>query len=134
MKILPVRKRLAKPLAGVTTCAGRRENYRFRPADVFVRLFLPSRIFIINDNFAKIILRLSRCKGAVPKVMSATLNVVVSINSTTVMQTYGQPQNIKNLSKIVIRQNNCAGSGACNDMRDPRQMQRQVLTCQNKEI
>ena len=25
---------------------------------------------------------------AVPKVMSATLNVVVSINSTTVMQTY----------------------------------------------
>ena len=26
--------------------------------------------------------------GAVPKVMSATLNVVVSINSTTVMQTY----------------------------------------------
>ena len=27
-------------------------------------------------------------KGAVPKVMSATLNVVVSINSTTVMQTY----------------------------------------------
>lgn len=29
-------------------------------------------------------------------------------------------------------QNNCAGSGACNDMRDPRQKQRQVLTCQNK--
>ena len=27
-------------------------------------------------------------KRAVPKVMSATLNVVVSINSTTVMQTY----------------------------------------------
>ena len=27
-------------------------------------------------------------KTAVPKVMSATLNVVVSINSTTVMQTY----------------------------------------------
>ena len=27
-------------------------------------------------------------KEAVPKVMSATLNVVVSINSTTVMQTY----------------------------------------------
>ena len=27
-------------------------------------------------------------KGAVPKVMTATLNVVVSINSTTVMQTY----------------------------------------------
>ena len=26
--------------------------------------------------------------GAVPKVMSATLNVVVSINSTTVMQSY----------------------------------------------
>ena len=26
--------------------------------------------------------------GVVPKVMSATLNVVVSINSTTVMQTY----------------------------------------------
>ena len=27
-------------------------------------------------------------KTAVPKVMTATLNVVVSINSTTVMQTY----------------------------------------------
>ena len=27
-------------------------------------------------------------QGAVPKVMTATLNVVVSINSTTVMQTY----------------------------------------------
>ena len=27
-------------------------------------------------------------EGAVPKVMTATLNVVVSINSTTVMQTY----------------------------------------------
>ena len=26
--------------------------------------------------------------GAAPKVMTATLNVVVSINSTTVMQTY----------------------------------------------
>ncbi|MBR0546280.1 MAG: hypothetical protein IIW99_08720, partial [Treponema sp.] len=26
--------------------------------------------------------------GAIPKIMSATLNVVVSINSTTVMQTY----------------------------------------------
>ena len=88
MKILPVRKRLAKPLAGVTTCAGRRENYRFRPADVFVRLFLPSRIIIINDNLAKLILSLRKCKGTVPKVMSATLNVVVSINSTTVMQTY----------------------------------------------
>ncbi|MDY2824328.1 MAG: hypothetical protein SOT45_00850, partial [Treponema sp.] len=99
MKILPVRKRLAKPLAGVATSAGRRGNYRFRPADVFVSLFLPSRIFIINDNFAKSILSLRKCKGAVPKVMSvalieplvemtATLNVVVSINSTTVMQTY----------------------------------------------
>ena len=60
MKILPVRKRLSKPLASVATCASR--------------------------------------QGAVPKVMSvalielvemtATLNVVVSINSTTVMQTY----------------------------------------------
>ena len=99
MKILPVRKRLAKPLAGVTTCAGRRENYRFRPADVFVRLFLPSRIFIINDNFAKLILRLRRCKGAVPKVMSATLNVVVSINSTTVMQTYWTASYISILSQ-----------------------------------
>ena len=27
-------------------------------------------------------------QGTVPKVMTATLNVVVSINSTTVMQTY----------------------------------------------
>ena len=59
MKILPVRKRLLKPLASVATCASG--------------------------------------QGAVPKVMSvaliepemtATLNVVVSINSTTVMQTY----------------------------------------------
>ena len=60
MKILPVRKRLSKPLASVATFASR--------------------------------------QGAVPKVMSvalielvemtATLNVVVSINSTTVMQTY----------------------------------------------
>ena len=99
MKILPVRKRLAKPLASVATCAGRRGYYRFRPADVFVSLFLHSRFFIINDNFAKLILRLRRCKGAVPKVMSvvlieplvemtATLNVVVSIHSTTVMQNY----------------------------------------------
>ena len=47
MKILPVRKRLSKPLASVATCASR--------------------------------------QGAVPKVMNATLNVVVSINSTTVM-------------------------------------------------
>ena len=115
VKILSVRKRLAKPLAGVTTCTGRRGNYRFRPADVFDSLFLPSRIFIINDNFAKSILSLRKCKGAVPKVMSvafieplvemtATLNVVVSINSTTVMQTYGQPQNKRNLSKIIVRQ------------------------------
>ena len=51
--------------ASVATCAGRRGNYRFRPADVFVRLFLPSRIFIINDNFAKSILSLRKCKGAV---------------------------------------------------------------------
>ena len=59
MKIQPVRKRLLKPLASVAPCASR--------------------------------------QGAVPKVMSvaliepemtATLNVVVSINSTTVMQTY----------------------------------------------
>ena len=58
MKILPVRKRLLKPLASIATCASG--------------------------------------QGAVPKVMSvafiepemtATLNVVVSINSTTVMQT-----------------------------------------------
>ena len=101
--------------ASVATCTGRRGNYRFRPADVFVSLFLPSPIFIINDNFAKSILRLRKCKEAVPKVMSvalieplvemtATLNVVVSINSTTVMQTYGQPQNKRNLGKIVIRQ------------------------------
>ena len=73
VKILSVRKRLAKPLAGVTTCTGRRGNYRFRPAHVFDRLFLPSRIFIINDNFAKSILRLRKCKEAVPKVMSVAL-------------------------------------------------------------
>ena len=73
VKILPVRKRLPKPLAGVATCAGRRGNYRFRPADVFDSLFLPSRIFIINDNFAKSILSLRKCKGAVPKVMSVAL-------------------------------------------------------------
>ena len=47
MKILPVRKRLSKPLASVATFASR--------------------------------------QGVVPKVMNATLNVVVSINSTTVM-------------------------------------------------
>ena len=34
------------------------------------------------------ILIISLQSGAVPKVMTATLNVVVSINSTTVMQTY----------------------------------------------
>ena len=60
MKILPVRKRLLKPLASVATCASG--------------------------------------QGAIPKVMSvaliepvemtATLNVVVSIKSTTVIQTY----------------------------------------------
>ena len=50
MKILPVRKRLSKPLASVATCASQ--------------------------------------QGAAPKVMTATINVVVSINSTTVMQTY----------------------------------------------
>ena len=37
---------------------------------------------------AKKICALLNKKRTVPKVMSATLNVVVSINSTTVMQTY----------------------------------------------
>ena len=46
MKILPVRKRLSKPLASVATCASRQGNYRFRLANVFDSLFLPSRIFI----------------------------------------------------------------------------------------
>ena len=41
--------------------------------------------------------------------MTATLNVGVSINSTTVMQSYGQPQNKRNLSKIIVRQMYCAG-------------------------
>ncbi len=36
----------------------------------------------------KIQMYISFYLGVVPKVMSATLNVVVSINSTTVMQTY----------------------------------------------
>ena len=54
MKILPVRKRLSKPLASVATCASRQENYRFRLANVFASLFLPSRIFIIKQFFCKI--------------------------------------------------------------------------------
>ena len=41
---------------------------------------------IIVDH--KIQMYISFYLGVVPKVMSATLNVVVSINSTTVMQTY----------------------------------------------
>ena len=56
MKILPVRKRLSKPLASVATCASRQGNYRFRLAHVFASLFLPSRIFIIKQFFAKSIL------------------------------------------------------------------------------
>ena len=98
MKILPVRKRLSKPLASVATCASeatekvpitaflfifsvtlfknyrkrtlkilrsevfqwprasRQGNYRFRLANVFDSLFLPSRIFIIKQFFAKSIL------------------------------------------------------------------------------
>ena len=54
MKILPVRKRLSKPLASVATCASRQGNYRFRLANVFDSLFLPSRIFIIKQFFCKI--------------------------------------------------------------------------------
>ena len=54
MKILPVRKRLSKPLASVATCASRQGNYRFRLANVFDSLFLPSRIFIIKHFFCKI--------------------------------------------------------------------------------
>ena len=54
MKILPVRKRLSKPLASVATCASRQGNYRFRLANVFDSLFLPSRIFIIIQFFCKI--------------------------------------------------------------------------------
>ena len=54
MKILPVRKRLSKPLASVATCASRQGNYRFRLANVFDSLFLPSRIFIIKQFFYKI--------------------------------------------------------------------------------
>ena len=54
MKILPVRKRLSKPLASVATCASRQGNYRFRLANVFASLFLPSRIFIIKQFFCKI--------------------------------------------------------------------------------
>ena len=54
MKILPVRKRLSKPLANVATCASRQGNYRFRLANVFDSLFLPSRIFIIKQFFCKI--------------------------------------------------------------------------------
>ena len=56
MKILPVRKRLSKPLASVATCASRQGNYRFRLANVFDSLFLPSRIFIIKQFFVKSIL------------------------------------------------------------------------------
>ena len=59
MKILPVRKRLLKPLASVATCASRQEAV---PKVMSVALIEPE--------------------------MTATLNVVVSINSTTVMQTY----------------------------------------------
>ena len=54
MKILPVRKRLSKPLASVATFASRQGNYRFRLANVFDSLFLPSRIFIIKQFFCKI--------------------------------------------------------------------------------
>ena len=69
MKILPVRKRLSKPLAlgrpqppfkvavsqrFTATCASRQGNYRFRLANVFDSLFLPSRIFIIKQFFCKI--------------------------------------------------------------------------------
>ena len=56
MKILPVRKRLSKPLASVATFASRQGNYRFRLANVFASLFLPSRIFIIKQFFVKSIL------------------------------------------------------------------------------
>ena len=69
MKILPVRKRLSKPLAlgrpqppfkvavsqrFTATFASRQGNYRFRLANVFASLFLPSRIFIIKQFFCKI--------------------------------------------------------------------------------
>ena len=54
MKILPVRKRLSKPLASVATCASRQGNYHFRLAHVFASLFLPSRILIIKQFFYKI--------------------------------------------------------------------------------
>ena len=71
MKILPVRKRLSKPLAlgrpqppfkvavsqrFTATFASRQGNYRFRLANVFDSLFLSSRIFIIKQFFAKSIL------------------------------------------------------------------------------
>ena len=52
-KRLPVRKRLSKPLASVATFASRQGNYRFRLANVFASLFLPSRIFIIKQFFYK---------------------------------------------------------------------------------
>ena len=53
MEILPVRKQLSKPLASVATFASRQGNYRFRLANVFASLFLPSRIFIIKQFFYK---------------------------------------------------------------------------------
>ena len=48
----------------------------------FLTLEKKSVFYIRNINSS------CQLQGAVPKVMTATLNVVVSINSTTVMQTY----------------------------------------------
>ena len=45
-------------------------------------------IIFFYINFPSFRQKNRELKGAVPKVMTATLNVVVSINSTTVMQTY----------------------------------------------
>ena len=49
---------------------------------------LTAAYFFLLETPVQIILWLSWAIEAVPKVMTATLNVVVSINSTTVMQTY----------------------------------------------
>ena len=58
MKILPVRKRLSKPLASVATFASRQGNYHFRLANVFASRFLSSRIFVIEQVFFYLILQL----------------------------------------------------------------------------
>ena len=78
MKILPVRKRLSKPLASVATCASRQGNYRFRLANVFDSLFLPSRIFIIKQFFCKInfmiIFLKTRISGFIKSIKRGTQN------------------------------------------------------------